>query len=59
MRSHSIQEIVTNENCEVKVGTHGNANTGKSPRYICPRQEEITLIEVGITSQNRLVTVET
>ncbi|KAI5173365.1 hypothetical protein PAEPH01_1919 [Pancytospora epiphaga] len=37
IRSHSIQEIVTNENCEIRVNTHRNANTGKSPRYICAR----------------------
>ncbi|KAI5176033.1 hypothetical protein PAEPH01_2223, partial [Pancytospora epiphaga] len=35
VRSSSIQEIVTNENCEISVSTHGNKNTGKSPRYIC------------------------
>ncbi|KAI5170892.1 hypothetical protein PAEPH01_1528 [Pancytospora epiphaga] len=37
MRSHSIQEIVTNENCEISAHTHGNKNTGKSSRYICVR----------------------
>ncbi|KAI5172697.1 hypothetical protein PAEPH01_1787, partial [Pancytospora epiphaga] len=37
MRSHSIQEIVTNENCDISVNTHRYANTGESSRYICAR----------------------
>ncbi|KAI5168457.1 hypothetical protein PAEPH01_0145 [Pancytospora epiphaga] len=37
MRSHSIQEILFNENYEISVSTHRNANTGKSSRYICAR----------------------
>ena len=63
MRTHSIQEIVSNENCEIRVDMRvpTGINIGANRPDILvhdKKRKEITLIEVGITSQDRLITVE-
>ncbi|KAI5173343.1 hypothetical protein PAEPH01_1904 [Pancytospora epiphaga] len=57
MRSHSIQEIVTNKNCKIRVGMQ--VPTGIKIQANRPdifmldkKRREIILIEVGITSQD-------
>ena len=64
MRSHSVQEIVANENVEIRVDTRvqtGIKISANRPDILVydKKKREITLIEVGITSQDRLLTVET
>ncbi|KAI4292954.1 hypothetical protein PAPHI01_2228 [Pancytospora philotis] len=64
MRSHSVQEIVSNENVEIRVDTRvrtGIKIDANRPDILVhdKKRREIILIEVGITSQDRLVTVET
>ena len=64
MRSHSVQEIVANENVEIRVDTRirtGIKISANRPDIVVidKKRREITLIEVGITSQERLQTVET
>ncbi|KAI5169408.1 hypothetical protein PAEPH01_0683 [Pancytospora epiphaga] len=64
MRSHSIQEIVTNENCEIRVDMQIPTGMQIQANYpdifvLDKKRREIILIKVGITSQDRLVTVET
>ena len=64
MRNHSVQEIVANENAEIRVDTRVrtaikiDANRPDIFLYDKKRRE-IVLIEIGITSQDRLQTVET
>jgi hypothetical protein len=64
MRNHSVQEIVANENVEIRIDTR--VRTGIKIEANRPdifildkKRREIILIEVGITSQDRLHTVET
>ncbi|KAI4293372.1 hypothetical protein PAPHI01_2646 [Pancytospora philotis] len=64
MRSHSVQEIVSNENVEIRVDTRVRTgikiDANRSDILVHDEKRcEIILIEVGITSQDRLVTVET
>ena len=64
MRSHSVQEVVANDRAEIRVDMR--LQTGIRIQANRPdifvhdkKRNEITLIEVGITSQDRLGTVET
>ena len=64
MGSHSVQEIVANENVEIRVDTRIRTSiklaADRPDIFILDkRRREIVLIEVGITSQDRLQTVET
>ena len=64
MRSHSVQEIISNENVEIRVDTRVRTSIkidANRPDMLVhdKKRQEITLIEVGITSQDRLMTVET
>ncbi|KAI5182284.1 hypothetical protein PAEPH01_2879 [Pancytospora epiphaga] len=64
MRSHSIQKIVNNENCEIRVDMRAptgiKIQANRSDIFVLDKKRrEITSIEVGITRQDRLVTVET
>ncbi|KAI4290998.1 hypothetical protein PAPHI01_0272 [Pancytospora philotis] len=64
MRTHAVQEVVANENVEIRVDMR--INTGIKIQANRPdilvhdkKRKEIILIEVGITGQDRLHTVET
>lgn len=64
VRSHSVQEIIDNERAEIRVDTH--IKTDVRPAHDRPdilvydkAARLITLVEVGVTSQQNLVTVET
>ncbi len=64
MRSHSVQEIVANENVEIRVDTRVRTgikiDANRPDIFVLDKKRrEIILIEVGITSQDRLQTVET
>ena len=64
MRSHSVQEIVANENVEIRVDTRVRTGikigANRPDVFVLDKKRrEIILIEVGITSQDRLQTVET
>ena len=64
MRNHSVQEIVANENVEIRVDTRvrtGIKIDANRPDILIhdKKRREIILIEIGITSQDRLLTVET
>ena len=63
MRTHSVQEIVSNEYVEIKVDTTVKTDIkvqNNRPDIIVhdKKRHEITLIEVGITNQDLLQTVE-
>ncbi|KAL6120530.1 hypothetical protein NUSPORA_02728, partial [Nucleospora cyclopteri] len=63
-RNHSVQEIVCNEEIEIRVDNRIKTNVkiqcNKPDLFIYDkRRSKITLIEVGITSQDNLQTVET
>ncbi|KAL6120364.1 hypothetical protein NUSPORA_02915 [Nucleospora cyclopteri] len=64
IRNHSVQEIVCNEEIEIRVDNRikikVNIQCNKPDLFIYDkRRSKITLIEVGITSQDNLQTVET
>ena len=63
IRSHSIQEILVNENAEIRVDTRINVNVkiqcNKPDIFVWDKKrKEIILIEIGITSQSSLTNVE-
>ena len=63
LRNHSVQEINANSDVEIRVDTTVVTSTKQSanrPDIVIhdKRRKEITLIEVGITSQDLLQTVE-
>ncbi|KAI4292412.1 hypothetical protein PAPHI01_1686 [Pancytospora philotis] len=63
MHSHSVQELVSNENAEIRVDTWVSTGikiqANKPVILIYDKMcREIILVEVGITSQDRLVNVE-
>ena len=54
LRTHSVQEVICNENLEIRVDTRI-----KTDIFVYDKKlREIILIEVGITSQDNLQTVE-
>ncbi|KAL6120431.1 hypothetical protein NUSPORA_02843 [Nucleospora cyclopteri] len=62
--NHSVQEIVCNEDVEIRVDNRIKTNVkiqcNKPDLFIHDKRKNlITLIEVGITSQDNLQTVET
>ena len=64
MRNHSVQEIVANENVEIRVDTRVRTSIkidANRPDILVhdKKRKEIILIEICITSQDRLMTVET
>ena len=64
MRNHSVQEIVANENVEIRVDTRVRTaikiDANRPDIFVHDKKRhEVILIEVGITSQDRLMTVET
>ncbi|KAL6122349.1 hypothetical protein NUSPORA_00589 [Nucleospora cyclopteri] len=64
IRNHSVQEIVCNEDVEIRVDnrikTNVNIQCNKPDLFIHDKRKNlITLIEVGITRQDNLKTVET
>jgi hypothetical protein len=64
LRNYSVQEIVSNENVEIRVDTRvrtGIKIDANRPDILVhdKKRKEIILIEIGITSQDRLQTVET
>ncbi|MCB1712129.1 MAG: reverse transcriptase family protein [Candidatus Riesia sp.] len=64
MRSHSIQEIVGNKEVEIRVDTRIKTDikvpNNRPDLFVYDKKKgEITLIEVGITNQDLLQTVET
>ena len=64
IRSHSVQEILANENAEIRVDTRVNTgikiDANRPDIFIHDKKrKEVILIEIGITSQDRLMTVET
>ncbi|TBU20471.1 hypothetical protein CWI38_0065p0030 [Hamiltosporidium tvaerminnensis] len=64
IRSHSVQEILDNEYAEIRVDTRIKTdvkirNNRPDIFVLDKRQNKITLIEVGITSQDSLQIVET
>ena len=64
IRSHSVQEIVSNEKAEIRVDTRIKTDVkiqcNKPDIFVLDKvSKEITLIEVGITSKDNLQTVET
>lgn len=63
IRSHSVQEIIDNENAEIRVDTRIRTdvkiqNNRPDIFVFDKKRKEITLIEVGITSQSQLNRVE-
>jgi len=63
IRSHSVQETVSNQEVTINVDTRAYTNIkiqANKPDIIVfdKRNKQITIIEVGITSQNQLKTVE-
>ncbi|KAL6122464.1 hypothetical protein NUSPORA_00505 [Nucleospora cyclopteri] len=64
IRNHSVQEIVCNEDVEIRVDNRIKTNVkiqcNKPDLFIHDKRKNlIALIEVGITSQDNLQTVET
>ena len=64
MRDHSVQEVIANENVEIRVDTRIRTSLKNIPdrpdiMVHDKKRREIILIEVGITGQDRLQTVET
>lgn len=64
IRTHSVQETVANEKVEIRVDTRIRTDVliqnNKPDIFILDKEKnEITLIEIGITSQENLLTVET
>ncbi|KAL6122465.1 hypothetical protein NUSPORA_00448 [Nucleospora cyclopteri] len=64
IRNHGVQKIVCNEDVEIRVEnrikTNGEIQCNKPDLFIHDKRKNlITLIEVGITSQDNLQTVET
>ena len=64
MRSHSVQEIVGNEDVEIRVDTRIKTDikvpNNRPDLFVYDKKNsETTLIEVGITNQDLLQTVET
>ncbi|KAL6120332.1 hypothetical protein NUSPORA_02952, partial [Nucleospora cyclopteri] len=64
IRNHSVQEIVCNEEVEIRVDNRIKTNVkiqcNKPDLFIYDkRRSKIALIEVGITGQDNLQTVET
>ncbi|KAL6121702.1 hypothetical protein NUSPORA_01332 [Nucleospora cyclopteri] len=64
IRNHSVQEIVCNEEVEIwvdnRIKTNVKIQCNKPDLFIYDkRRSKITLIKVGITSQDNLQTVET
>ncbi|KAL6120406.1 hypothetical protein NUSPORA_02870 [Nucleospora cyclopteri] len=64
IRNHSVQEIVCNEEVEIRVDNRIKTNVkircNKPDFFIYDkRRSKITLIEVGITTQDNLQTLET
>lgn len=64
MRTHSIQEILANEDVEIRVDTRirtGIRIEANNPNILIhdKKRKEITLIKIGITSQDKLQTVKT
>ncbi|KAF9745491.1 hypothetical protein NGRA_3549 [Nosema granulosis] len=64
IRGHSVQEVIENEHAEIRVDTR--IHTGTKIAHDKPdifvrdkKRNEITLIEVGIKSQEQLLTTET
>ena len=64
IRKHSVQQVIVTEHVEIRVDTRVRTNV--QVQYNRPdivvydkKRSEITIIEVGITSQDRLHTVET
>ena len=63
MRSHSVQEIVANENVEIRVDTRIKTDIkiqhNRPDLFVYDKKrKEITLIEVGITNLDLLTQVE-
>ncbi|KAL6120288.1 hypothetical protein NUSPORA_03002 [Nucleospora cyclopteri] len=63
-RNHSVQEIVCNEKVEIRVNNRIKTNVKiqcyKTDLFIyVKKKSKITIIEVGITSQDNLQTVGT
>ena len=64
LRNHSVQEVVSNNNVEIRVDTRVQTSVkiqANKPDFVIldKKRKEIILIEVGITSQDRLQIVET
>lgn len=64
LRSHSVQEVVSNQNVEIRVDTRVQTSVkiqANKPDIVVidKKRKEITIIEVGITSQDQLQNVET
>ncbi|VDM96095.1 unnamed protein product [Thelazia callipaeda] len=64
MRSHSVQEIVANENVEIRVDTRITTTTtvrADRPDILVyhKNRHELSLIEIGIIDQDMLIAVET
>ena len=64
LRSHSVQETVSNREVTINVDTRANTaikiEACKPDILVIDRKSKlITIIEIGITSQNQLITVET
>jgi hypothetical protein len=63
MRNHSVQEVMANERAEIRVDTRIKTdikvqNSRPNLLVLDKRNNEITIIEVGITSQDQLQGVE-
>ncbi|XP_029656548.1 uncharacterized protein LOC115231790 [Octopus sinensis] len=63
LKTHSVQSILSTQNVEIKVDTsiitENKVNFNKPDIFVYDKiKKEITLIEVGITSQDRLKQVE-
>ncbi|KAL6120420.1 hypothetical protein NUSPORA_02856 [Nucleospora cyclopteri] len=57
--NHSVQEIVCNEEVDNRIKTNVKIQCNKPDLFIYDkRRSKITLIEVGLTSQDNLQTVE-
>ena len=64
LRSHSVQEVVSNQNVEIRVDTRVQTSVkiqANKPDIVVidKKRKEIIIIEVGITSQDQLLNVET
>ena len=64
LRSHSVKEIVSNEYVEIRVDTRVKTdikvqNNRPDIFVFDKKKKEITLIEIGVTNQDLLQTVET
>ena len=63
LRTHSVQEVVANENAEIRVDTHIKTDViiqnNRPDLFVYDKKKkEITLIEVGITNLDLLTQVE-